>query len=75
MRKNAGKGSFVAPRNGHVAVVMTMRGAGTHQKTKKAMRRLDKVRIMRLPRDPSPAMRSHHRGGLPGSILKCLFSG
>ena len=48
MKKNAGKGSFVAPRNGHVAVVMTMRGAGYHGKTQKAQRQADKVSLRQL---------------------------
>lgn len=48
MRKNSGNGSFVAPRNGHVAVVMTMRGAGAHGKTRKAQRQADKVSLKRL---------------------------
>ena len=56
MRKNAGKGSFVSPRNGHVAVVMTKCGAGAHQKTKKAIRRSERVSLSRMLRAAPPAM-------------------
>lgn len=48
MRKNAGKGSYITPRNGHVARVMTMPGSGAHQKTKKAIRRADKVSLRKM---------------------------
>lgn len=57
MRKNAGKGTFVAPRNGHVAVVMTKCGAGAHQKTKKAIRRSERVSLNKMLRAAPPAMR------------------
>ena len=55
MRKNAGKGSYIAPRNGHVARVMTMPGAGAHQKTKKAIRRADKVSLKKMAVQACPS--------------------
>lgn len=55
MRKNAGKGSYIAPRNGHVARVMTMSGSGVHQKTKKAIRRADKVSLKKMAVQACPS--------------------
>lgn len=55
MRKNAGKGSYIAPRNGHVVRIMTMPGAGAHQKTKKAIRRADKVSLKKIAVQACPS--------------------
>ena len=45
MKKNAGKGSFVAPRNGHVAIIMTRGGGGAHGKTRKSERQAEKASL------------------------------
>lgn len=45
-----------APRNGHVASMMTRGGGGAHQKTVKAIRRADRISLAKAMRDTSPAM-------------------